>query len=297
MPTITANNIQIAYETFGQRQNPPLVLIMGLVSQMIAWPDPFCRMLEEAGFFVIRFDNRDVGFTTKMESLGVPDLSRLASELHVGGDVMVPYRLEDMAADTWGLMDALGIGSANICGLSMGGMIAQVMALSKPDRINHLICMQTTSGEKDLPPATAAAAEAMMSEPPVEREAYLDYIVEVYSTFCDRSEFFDRAVQRRMSGAAYDRMWYPIGFSRQMAAILAAPGRRELLRSLDVPTLVIHGNRDTLLPLEHANDLAATISRSELMVLNGMGHGLGYPSLWKPLADAIARFAGQDNLL
>jgi pimeloyl-ACP methyl ester carboxylesterase len=295
MQTVGVNNIQIAYETFGTPEDPPLVMIMGLVSQMIAWPDQFCRMLAQSGYYVIRFDNRDVGLSTKMESLGVPDLERLAASLHAGKAASVPYRLEDMAADTWGLMDAMGIGTANICGISMGGMIAQVMALGNPERIRSLICMQTTTGEKDLTPSTREATEAMMSAPPAQREAYLDYIVGVYSAFCGHSESLDRELQRRMSAAAFDRMWYPIGFSRQMAAILSAPGRREQLRSLEVPALVIHGDCDTLLPLEHGMDLASAIARSELLVVSGMGHGLAYPTLWEQMVSAMARFSGQDT--
>jgi len=291
MPTVAVNNIQIAYETFGTPEDPPLVMIMGLVSQMIGWPDQFCQMLAQSGFYVIRFDNRDVGLSSKMESLGIPDLERLTASLHAGKAVSVPYHLEDMANDTWGLMDALGVRTANVCGISMGGMIAQIMALAEPERIRSLICLQTSTGEKDLPPSTPEAIEAMMSAPPAQREAYLDYIVGVYSAFCGHSECLDRELQRRMSAAAFDRMWYPIGFSRQMAAILEAPGRRIRLRSLDVPALVIHGDCDTLLPLEHGKDLASAIVRSELIVVKGLGHGMAYPALWEQMVNAMARFA------
>jgi pimeloyl-ACP methyl ester carboxylesterase len=292
MPTVHANNIDIAYETFGDPHDPPLVMIMGLVTQMIGWPDSFCRMLAQSGLYVIRFDNRDVGYSTKMESLGVPDLERLASNVRAGKEVSVPYRLENMAADTWALLDALGVGTANVCGLSMGGMIAQVMANAKPHRIRSLICMQTTTGEADLPPATAEAFEAFISLPPIQREAYLDHIVDVYSIFGDHSEYMDRDLQRRLSAAAYDRMWYPIGFSRQMAAVIAAPGRRQMLRSLDVKALVIHGDRDTLFPLAHGQDLSAAIARSELLVIKGLGHGMAYPSLWEKMATGISRVTG-----
>jgi len=289
MPTIGVRNLQIAYETFGVPEDPPLVMIMGLVTQMIGWPDSFCRMLAQSGHYIIRFDNRDVGLSTKMESLGVPDLNRLTADLLAGRAVSAPYRLDDMAADTWGLMDALGIDKANICGLSMGGMIAQIMALQKPERIRSLICMQTTTGELDLPPSTPEALEALVSVPPVERESYLDYIVDVYSAFGRQSECLDRQLQRRMSAAAFDRMWYPQGFSRQMAAIIAAPGRREALRSLNVPALVVHGDCDTVYPLAHGRDLAAAIAHSELLVVNGLGHGMAYPTLWGRMGSAMAR--------
>jgi pimeloyl-ACP methyl ester carboxylesterase len=196
-----------------------------------------------------------------------------------------------MAADTWGLMSALGIDRASVCGISMGGMIAQVMALQKPERIRSLICLETTSGEWDLPRPTPEAQEALTSIPPTEREAYLDYIVEVNSAFGNRSPFLDRDLQRRMSAAAYDRMWYPIGYSRQMAAILAAPGRRGPLQALDRPTLVIHGDCDALIPLAHGQDLAQTIPGARLEVIHGLGHGMAYPALWEQMVTAIARIA------
>jgi pimeloyl-ACP methyl ester carboxylesterase len=292
MPTVPANNIDITYETFGDPHDPPLVMIMGLVTQMIGWPDAFCRMLAESGRYVIRFDNRDVGYSTKLESLGVPDLERLTRSVRAGKPASVPYRLEDMAADAWALLDALGIEAASVCGLSMGGMIAQVMAIGKPHRIRSLICMQTTTGEADLPPSTPAAFEALTSLPPIQREAYLDYIVDVYSVFGDHSEYMDRDLQRRMSAAAFDRMWYPIGFSRQMAAIIVAPGRRQTLGPLDVPALVIHGDCDTLFPLAHGEDLAAAIAHSQLLVVKGLGHGMAYPSLWDDMAAAIVKVSG-----
>ena len=292
MPTAHANHIEIAYEAIGDPHDPPLVLIMGLVTQMIGWPDPFCRMLARSGRYVIRFDNRDVGFSTKMESLGIPDLERLSSAVRAGRNVSVPYRLEDMAADTWALLDALGIGEANVCGLSMGGMIAQVMALAQPDRVRSLVCMQTTTGETDLPPATPEAQEALFSLPPTEREAYLDHMVEVYSAFGAHSQSMDRDLQRSLTAAAFDRMWYPIGFSRQMAAIIAAPGRRQSLGTLGIPGLVIHGDCDTLFPLAHGQDLAEAMAHSELVVVEGLGHGLAYPALWEEMIHAIARVTG-----
>ncbi len=288
MPIVDVNGIQIAYETFGNPNDPPLVLISGLVTQMTGWPESFCRLLVQAGRFVVRFDNRDVGLSTKMESLGIPDLERLAADRAAGADVSVPYRLEDMAADTWALLDALGIPKANICGLSMGGMIAQVMALGKPERTRSLICLATSSGENDLPAATPEAREAMLSLPPTQRDAYLDHIVDVYRAFGADSEFMDRELQRRMSAAAFDRMWYPIGFSRQMAAITVAPGRRQRLRSLNVPALVIHGDRDTLISLAHGRDLAAAIPDAKLLVVKGLGHGMAYPTLWEQMVEAIA---------
>jgi pimeloyl-ACP methyl ester carboxylesterase len=292
MPIVHANDIDIAYETFGDPNDPPLVMIMGLVTQMIGWPDPFCRMLARSGRFLIRFDNRDVGYSTKMDSLGIPDLERLARDVRAGESVSIPYRLEDMAADTWALLDALGIGEACVCGLSMGGMIAQVMAMEQPDRVRSLICMQTTTGETDLPPATPEAQEAFFSLPPTEREAYLDHMVAVYSAFGSHSAYLDQDLQRSLTGAAFDRMWYPIGFSRQMAAVIAAPGRRRSLEALNTKALVIHGDCDALFPLAHGQDLSAALAHSELLVVKGLGHGLAYPAVWDEMADAIVKVTG-----
>jgi pimeloyl-ACP methyl ester carboxylesterase len=293
MPTARANGIDIAYETFGAPHDPPLVLIMGLVTQMIGWPDSFCRMLARSGRYVIRFDNRDVGLSTKMDAMGVPDLERLSRNVTAGRDVSVPYRLEDMAADTWALLDALGISQANVCGLSMGGMIAQVMAIEQPGRVSSLICMETTTGEADLPPATPEAQEAFFSIPPVEREAYLEHMVGVYSAFGSHSECMDRDLQRRLTAAAFDRMWYPIGFSRQLAAVIAAPGRRRKLGALKIPVLVIHGDHDALFTLAHGQDIADAAIHSELVVVKGLGHGMAYPSLWDEMVGAIVKFSGR----
>jgi pimeloyl-ACP methyl ester carboxylesterase len=261
---------------------------MGLVSQMIGWPERFCKMLADAGHFVIRFDNRDVGLSTKFEHLGAPDIQKLMVDFQAGKSLEVPYTLADMAADTWGLMDALGVLSAHVCGISMGGMIAQVMAIENPKRIRSMICLETSTGELDLPPSTPEATAAMMSPPPVKREAYLDHIVDVYRVFSGESASFDPELQRKISAAAYDRMWYPLGFTRQMAAIMAAEGRRQALQNVRVPTLVIHGDCDTLVPIEHARDMASSVPDAQLLIVKGLGHGMAYPALWAEMVNAIS---------
>lgn len=287
MPRIHANGIEIAYGTVGDSKERPLILIMGLATQMLGWPDRFCRMLAGNGHWVIRFDNRDCGLSSKLEQLRVPDLSRMAGDIAEGRSVTPPYTLSDMASDTVGVMDALGIRKAHICGLSMGGMIGQIMALEHPSRMMSLISMESTTGESDLPGATAEADEAMMSLPPVPRNAYLDYTVDVYRAFAGGSEKMDGDVQRRISARCYDRMFYPMGFARQMAAIYVAPGRREALRSVTVPTLVIHGDSDALIPPEHGRDTADAIPGARLVVVKGLGHGMAYPTLWEEMANAI----------
>jgi len=286
MPTAEANGIQIEYETLGRPTGRPLVLIMGLSTQLVAWPDRFCEMLAEAGHFVIRFDNRDVGLSTKLEGMGGPDLQRLAAQGRTGA--APPYSLADMAADTAGLMDGLGLSEAHVCGLSMGGMIAQIMAVQMPERVLSLISFESTTGEADLPGSTPEAAAAMISKPPVKRQAYIDYQVEVYRAFSGGSVFYDESVQRELSARGHDRMFYPSGFARQMAAILCAPGRRGALSAVSAPTLVIHGDCDTVVPPAHGRDTAASVPGAALKIVEGLGHGMAYPSLWSDIAGAIA---------
>ena len=286
MALAEANGIQIEYETLGEPGSRPLVMIMGLSTQMVAWPDRFCNMLARAGHFVIRFDNRDVGLSTKMEALGVPDLYRMMGK-DGSGATAPPYTLSDMAADTIGLMDALGLDQAHICGLSMGGMIAQLMAIDMPERVASLISFESTTGEPDLPGSTPEALEAMMSKPPVRREAYIDYQVEVYRAFSGGSASYDENVQRGLSALGYDRMFYPNGFARQMAAILCAGGRRQALCKVSLPALVIHGDSDTVVPPAHGKDTADAIAGAKLKIVGGLGHGMAYPSLWEEIVEAI----------
>jgi pimeloyl-ACP methyl ester carboxylesterase len=288
MPFAEVNGIRIEYETMGDPKDRPLVLIMGLSTQLVAWPLRFCRLLVEAGHFVVRFDNRDAGFSTKMESLGVPDLDKMALALVQGEPVEPPYTLSTMAQDAVGLMDALKLKTAHICGLSMGGMIAQVMALEFPQRLASLISLESTTGERDLPGSTPEATEAMMSKPPVRREAYIEYQVGVYRAFSGKSDLYDENVQRELSALGYDRMLYPNGFVRQMAAILCAPGRRRALSAVKAPTLVLHGANDTVIPAAHGEDTAKAVPGARLKIFQGLGHGMAYPALWGPMADEIA---------
>jgi pimeloyl-ACP methyl ester carboxylesterase len=288
MHVTTENGIDLCYETFGDRSARPLILIIGLATQMIAWPDPFCRMLAEAGHFVIRFDNRDIGHSFKMTNLGLPDLERLMADAATGRPVQAPYTLSDMAADTVGLMDGLGLGRAHICGMSMGGMIGQVMALDYPKRVRSLISMMSTTNEQDLPSSTQEAQEAMMGKPPADRAAYQAYMGRLGRAFAGGSDKYDETMQRDTAGQAFDRGVYPEGFVRQMAAIIAAEGRRDRLKKVKAPTLVIHGECDTVVPPEHGRDTADAIPDARLLMMPGLGHGPFYPDLWADMVGAIA---------
>jgi pimeloyl-ACP methyl ester carboxylesterase len=288
MRKVKANGIEIAYGTFGEREGRPLLLVMGLSRQMVAWPEAFCKRLAEIGHFVVRFDNRDVGLSSKMEDAGFPDLTGVMMDYQAGRILNAPYTLSDMAADAIGLMDAIRLEKAHVCGLSMGGMIAQTMAMEYPDRLLSLISMQSTTGEPGLPAASPQVMEVLFSPPPSEREAYIQHMIRVFRTFGGGSDKFHEGTEREISGISYDRSFYPVAFARQLTAVLADGSRRRALTALTVPTLVIHGTNDALVPLEHGMDTAKAIPGAKLAVIEGMGHGMSYPELWGEIVEAIA---------
>ena len=289
MAHITTNGIDIAYETYGEPWDRPLVLIMGLATSKAGWPEPFCRILARTGHRVICFDNRDVGRSSKLDDLGAPDMDTVMRSLRGERTMEAPYSLEDMAADTVGLLDALDIEKAHICGMSMGGMIAQIMALAHPHRVCSLISMMSTTGERDLPPSTPEAQVAMMSMPPDRRQAYQDYLVEIGRVFSGGSPYYDPEVQRELAGRAFDQEHFPPGTVRQLIAMMTSPGRREALRSITTPTLVMHGTHDPVVLPQHGRDTAKAIPGATLLMLDGLGHGLAYPSLWEAMTFAIMR--------
>ena len=288
MARVQGNGIEIEYDSFGKREDRPILLIMGLNAQMIAWHPDFCRMLAASGHFVVRFDNRDTGLSSKLEHLGVPDIMKVMAAHQEGKPVEAPYKLSDMALDLLGLMDALELRKAHICGLSMGGMIAQTLAIEHPERMLSLISMESTTGEPDLPPPKPEPAQALFTAPPMDREGYIAHMIRVFRAFSGGSDAFDEDMERKLACMAYDRSLYPIGFVRQFSAILASGGRRQALRTVSVPTLVIHGADDPLLPLEHGKDTADAIPGAKLFVVKGLGHGFSYPVLWKSIVTAIA---------
>lgn len=287
MPEAEVNDITIAYETIGSDKDRPLLLIAGLSSQMVTWPDEFCSRLAAAGHFVIRFDNRDCGLSTKIESGGVPDVEALMVARQQGQPIDPPYTLSDMAADAVGLLDRLGLNRVHVCGLSMGGMIAQVMAAEFSDRVASLISMMSTTGKPDLPGPTAEAMAAMVSTPPWERNSYIRYLTGVYRAFAGGSEAFDEDVSNTIAAQAYDRSFYLMGFPRQMAAIIASGSREEMLAHVTAPTLVIHGTSDPLVSSDHGRATARAVPGAGLVLIEQLGHGLAFPSLWDEIISAI----------
>jgi pimeloyl-ACP methyl ester carboxylesterase len=288
MPTVRANGIDIAYGLFGRREDRPLVLIMGIGCQMVSWPMEFCAKLGEAGHFVVRFDNRDVGLTTKAKQADIPVMADVLNCVATGEHVDAPYRLTDMAADTVGLMDALYIEKAHICGLSMGGMIAQTIAIEHPQRVISLISMESTTGAPGLPEMKPEIGMALLKPPPTEREAYIRYMIELFRLLAGGSKKYDEATQREISAISYDRSFYLAGFACQFAAIMASGSRRKALASVHVPTLVIHGADDPLFSKEHGKDTADAIPGARFLLIEGLGHGTAYPSLWDEIVAAIA---------
>ena len=287
MTRSAANGIDIEYDTFGDRSRSPLLLIMGLSSQMVAWPESFCKKLVQNGHWVLRFDNRDIGLSSKIESARLPDLMAVMAAYQQGLPVDAPYTLSDMAADAVGLMDALKLENAHVCGLSMGGMIAQVMAIEYPRRVLSLISMESSTGDPTLPPAKPEAMEAMLTPPPQDRDGYIQHAVEVFHAFSGGSDKFDETLEKELSANSYDRSFYPVGFIRQLAAILASGDRTQSLASVTAPTLVIHGANDPLVPLAHGRATARAIPGAKLLVVEGLGHGIAYPALWDEIVDAI----------
>jgi pimeloyl-ACP methyl ester carboxylesterase len=281
MPSLQSNGIELAYETFGRPGDRPLVLVMGLGAQMLNWDAELCEALAARKQYVIRFDNRDAGQSTQLEQLGVPDFGTLLRE---GG--APPYTLADMAADTVGLLDALGLASAHVCGASMGGMIAQTLAFLHPDRVRSLVSLMSTTGNPELPPSRPDALAALMARPPAERAVSIEHGVAVLRTIGSPAHF-DEARARKLVADSYDRGFTPRGTTRQLAAVVADGDRRARLAGVRAPTLVIHGQADPLFPIEHGRDTAAAIPGALLLELETLGHDLPKP-LWPRLVDAIA---------
>lgn len=265
-----ANNIEICYDTFGEDTDPAFLLIMGLGGQMVAWEEDFCQEIASHGYFVIRFDNRDVGLSTKFEETSVPDVIALMQ----GESVEVPYKLIDMAKDTIGLLDVLKINKAHLCGASMGGMIAQIIAIEFPERVLSLISIMSTTSNPDLPPSTTEATTVLMTPPEPEREAHIEQGVEMWRILDGGILPFDEEFIRNRVARAYDRSFYPMGTIRQLAAIISSGSRKEALKSINIPSLVIHGDADPLVPIEGGQDTVDSIQGAKFVRINGMGHNI-----------------------
>ena len=290
MARARANGIELCYDTFGDASAPPLLLIMGLASQMIAWPDEFCAALAARGYRVIRFDNRDIGLSTSFDSAGVPNIGAAMVAAMQGKPVDAPYRLSDMGADAFGLLDALGIESAHVVGASMGGAIAQTMAIDRPQRLRTLTSIMATTGAPGLPPPTPEAMAVLLKPPATALEDYVASYAQTWKVLRAGSFPEDEALDRARAERLHARGLNPAGVARQLAAILASGSRKPALAAVRVPTLVIHGDADPLVPLGCGVDTAESIPGARLVVVEGMGHAL--PIIhWRRIIDAIAAHA------
>lgn len=274
MPNLKANGITIEYDTFGDKNDKPLLLVMGLGAQMIAWDEQFCLRLAESGHFVVRYDNRDVGLSEKFHDHGEPDLASLVLQLTTGSTPEIAYRLEDMALDGMALLSELDIEKAHVCGASLGGMIVQTMAIEHPERVLSMTSIMSTTGNPLLPSATPEALEALSSERLDDPEHAMDRAVAVNKVNGSPGFPRDEARLRKKGLEAYERSYYPPGVSRQMAAVIANGDRSEKLRMLALPSLIIHGADDPLIPVTGGIDTHENITGSELMIIDGMGHDL-----------------------
>jgi pimeloyl-ACP methyl ester carboxylesterase len=285
-----ANGIELCYDTFGDSNSPPLLLIMGLASQMIAWHDEFCALLAARGYRAIRFDNRDIGLSTSFDSAGVPNIAAAMAAALQGKPVDAPYRLSDMAADAFGLLDALGIENAHVVGASMGGAIAQTMAIERPERLRTLTSIMATTGAPGLPPPTPEAMAVLLTAPATTLEDYVKSYTQTWKVLRAGSFPKDEALDRERAERLHARGLNPAGVARQLAAILASGSRKAALGAVRVPTLVIHGDADPLVPLACGVDTAESIRGARLLVVEGMGHALPI-SHWRRIVDAIAAHA------
>ena len=271
MPRATANGIEIEFETFGEPDAAPLLLIAGLGAQLLSWDEDFCRLLASRGFHVIRFDNRDAGRSTWMQD---------------------PYTLDDMAADAVGLLDALDIRAAHVVGASMGGFIAQLVALNYPERVLTLTSIMSGPNGEDQVRPTDEGTAVLMAPAPDTRDEQIELGVWAKRHLLGPADPFDEAYERPRIERAVDRAYHPAGFARQLGAIMAAKGRLQRLHSVRVPTLVIHGDADILVPVENGRNVAAAVPGARLVEIAGMGHDVPR-RVWDEVADAIAALAGQ----
>ena len=290
MPTANANGIQFEYETFGDPSSPALLLIIGLGGQLIYWQEEFCQQIADSGYYVIRYDNRDVGLSTKFEGLNSKEIMEKVMALFSGQNVSVPYTMEDMANDAVGLLDTLGIDKAHICGMSMGGYIAQTFAINNPYRTLTLTSIYSTPGNRSDFPPTQEVMEAMMEPMPTGREAYIEYMLKFFRLTYGTGLPFDEEFYKTLSIKAYERGVYPEGTGRQYLAILTQKVRTDDLRKLSVPSLIVHGDADPLVPIAGGKATADAIPGAEFMVVKGMGHVT--PNLnayWSDIKDAIIK--------
>lgn len=289
MSRATHDGVEIEYETFGELGDPPLILINGLGSQLVNFEVEFCQGFVDRGFFVIRFDNRDVGLSTKFD--GEVDVMTTFVETMAGKPIDVPYLLSDMAKDAICVLDHLGIDRAHVLGVSMGGMIAQEMAIEYPNRVASLTSIMSSTGDPDVGGPDPELLPMLVEKAPHERDAFIEHEIESARLLAG-PDYFDPDRAREKAERAYDRCFFPDGIARQLVAILASGSRSDGLRRLDVKALVVHGDCDRLVDISGGERTAECLSGSELLILDGMGHDLA-PYFWARVIAGVTALAAR----
>lgn len=285
-----ANGIELCYDTFGDRADPAILLIMGLGTQMTAWDERFCRRLADHGFHVIRFDNRDIGKSTWFDHEEPPNPMLLLAKSAIGFKPKVPYTLKDMAADTVGLLDALGIAKAHVVGASMGGMIGQEMAIDHGARMLTFTSIMSSTGDPKLPAAKPEATAMLVAKPAQNVDDFVAFFRKMMKVLRAGDFPEDEALDETRARASWARGYHPAGTARQLAAIIASGNRTKALASVTVPTLVIHGRPDPLVPVEAGIATASAIPGAKLVILERLGHALPM-SMWDDLIEPIVAHA------
>ena len=276
------NGIELAYDELGDPDGEPILLVMGLAAQLIHWDEDFCRLLGDRGYRVIRFDNRDSGHSQRLEEAPTP--GNMAMLLGFGRPA---YKLRDLAADAAGLLDHLAIERAHVVGASMGGMIAQAMAIGHPERVRSLTSIMSSSGNRRLGRPSLRALGTLLAKPPRDRDGYVEQAVRTFKVIGSPGYPMDEERFRALIGATYDRSFYPPGVSRQLHAVTTSGNRTPRLRELRLPVLVIHGEKDPLVRPAAGRATARAVPGAHLMMVAGMGHDLP-PALWPRVVAAIA---------
>ncbi len=281
-----SNGLELEYETFGTAGSPPVVLVAGFSQQLTSWDPRFCGELAARGFFVVRFDNRDVGLSTKIQAAARPKIPAI-----IGGDLStMAYGIEDMADDAAGLIEALELGAAHVVGVSMGGMIAQTLAIRHPSRVKSLVSIMSTTGGRTVGQAAPETLVLVMQRAPTERAENVEHGLRVWNKIRSPGFAHDDAEMRARMGRNYDRSFFPEGVARQAAAIVGQRDRTAALASVRLPTTVIHGKEDTLIDVSGGEATARAIPGAKLVVVPAMGHDLP-EGIWPILLDAIASAA------
>ncbi|HSF02074.1 MAG TPA: alpha/beta fold hydrolase [Solirubrobacterales bacterium] len=290
--TAPANGIELVYESFGDPADPTMLLVMGLGVQMLGWDEELCELLAGRGFRAVRFDNRDVGRSTRIEGGPRPDLMAAA----MGDASSASYTLDEMAGDCVGLLDHLGVQAAHVVGVSQGGMIAQTLAIRHPERVLSLASIMSSTGDRAVGQPHPEALPTLLTSGPADREGFAESAVQVFRVIGSPGFDADEEKLRKLARASFDRGYYPEGTARQLLAILASGDRTETLRRLDVPTVVIHGTDDALIDVSGGKATAAAIPGARLELIEGMGHDLPR-ELWPRFVDLIAENAERAHTL